>query len=71
MNNQQLAIFKIDKNSDKNLDETMLFCGYANDKEQVMSYLSQVQNEIDQEFNNELEGDYIVLPALHFKLTRK
>ena len=71
MNNQQLAIFKIDKSNDRNQDETMLFCGYANDKDEIMNYFNEVQKEIDQALNKDLEGDYIVLPALHFNLKRK
>lgn len=71
MKNQQLAIFKIDKEKQNSVDETLLFCGYAENSEQVYSYLNQVQKEIDQTMNHDLEGDYIVLPALHFNLKRK
>tara|TARA_Y100000592_G_C5468491_1_gene318045 strand:+ start:1078 stop:1377 length:300 start_codon:yes stop_codon:yes gene_type:complete len=70
MENQQLAIFKIDKLSSKSLDDTLLFCGYANNKDEIMNYFNQVQKEIDVSMNTELEGEYIVLPALHFKLSR-
>ena len=71
MENQQLAIFKIDKLSSKSIDDTLLFCGYANNKSELMNYFNEVQQEIDVAFNQELEGEYIVLPALHFKLSRK
>ena len=71
MNNQQLAIFKIDKSDNRSSDETMLFCGYANNKDEIMNYFNDVQKEIDQAFNKDLEGDYIVLPALHFNIKRK
>lgn len=70
MNNQQLAIFKIDKLSSKTLDDSLLFCGYAENKDQVYEYFGQVQKEIDVAINTDLEGDYIVLPALHFKMER-
>jgi hypothetical protein len=70
MNNQQLAIFKIDKLSSKSLDDSLLFCGYANNKDELMNYFNQVQKEIDVAMNTDLEGEYIVLPALHFKMTK-
>lgn len=70
MENQQLAIFKIDKLSSKSLDDTLLFCGYGKNKDEIMNYFNQVQKEIDVSMNTDLEGEYIVLPALHFKLSR-
>ena len=70
MENQQLAIFKIDKLSSKSLDDTLLFCGYANNKDEIMNYFNEVQKQIDVSMNTDLEGEYIVLPALHFKLSR-
>lgn len=67
---QQLAIFKIDKDVEGSLDETLLFCGYADGKEEVMSYFNKLKKEVDLTMNYELEGDYIVLPAIHFKVKR-
>lgn len=70
MNNQQLAIFKIDKLSSKSLDDSLLFCGYANNKDELINYFNEVQKEIDVAMNTDLEGEYIVLPALHYKLSK-
>lgn len=68
---QQLAIFKIDKHPLKDLDDTLLFCGYAESQEEAMDYMVQVQNEIDNKLQDQLQGEYLVLPALHFSLKKK
>jgi len=67
---QQLAIFKIDKDVEQSLDETLLFCGYADGKDEVMKYFHSLKKQVDSTMNFDLEGDYIVLPALHFKVKR-
>ena len=67
---QQLAIFKIDRDAEQSLEETLLFCGYADGKDEVMRYFQSLKKQVDVTMNYDLEGDYIVLPAIHFKVKR-
>jgi hypothetical protein len=69
-NVQQLAIFKIDKIHSTDVEDTMLFCGYADSQEEALSYMEQVQKQIDYNLQDELQGEYIVIPALYFNLKK-
>jgi len=69
-NVQQLAIFKIDKAHSTDVEDTMLFCGYADSQEEALSYMEQVQKEIDYNLQEDLQGEYIVIPALYFNLKK-
>lgn len=71
MENKQLAIFKIDKDQENSVDETLIFCSYAKDNQEVFAYLNAVQKQINESMNYEFEGDYIVLPVLHFNIKRQ
>lgn len=70
-NVQQLAIFKVEKITKDVPEETLLFCGYADNQEEAIAYMEQVQKQIDYGMESELQGQYIVLPALYFNLTKK
>ena len=69
-NVQQLAIFKIDKAHSTDIEDTMLFCGYADSQEEALSYMEQVQKQIDFNLQDDLQGEYIVIPALYFNLKK-
>ena len=69
-NVQQLAIFKIDKIHSSDIEDTMLFCGYADSQEEALSYMEQVQKQIDYNLQEDLQGEYIVIPALYFNLKK-
>ena len=69
-NVRQLAIFKIDKAHSTDVEDTMLFCGYAESQEEALAYMEQVQKEIDYNLQDDLQGEYIVIPALYFNLKK-
>lgn len=66
-NVQQLAIFKIEK---VNKEEQIIFCGFALNEDEVKVYMEKVQKMIDVDLQNGYEGEYLVLPALYWKLQR-
>ncbi len=51
-------------------DDTLELCGYYNDMDGVDEYFKQVQKHIDHSQQTELEGDYLVIPTLYYKLKR-
>jgi hypothetical protein len=68
---QQLVILKIEKEVTNQSEETILFCGYAGNQEEAIQYMEDVQKEIDFNMRSELQGEYIVVPALYFNLKKR
>ena len=58
---EKLAVFKL-------IDDTMELCGFFDSKEDAVEYLSEVKKVIDTQMQNNLAGEYIMLPSLYYKL---
>lgn len=58
---EKLIVFKIE-------EDNLLVCGDFNSKEHAIEYLTAVKKMIDFEVQHNLAGEYIVVPALYFKL---
>lgn len=70
-NVKQLAIFKIDKVSSESDDDAMLFCGFANNESEVIKYMEDVQNQVHYKMQDQLAGEYLVLPSIYFNIKKR
>jgi hypothetical protein len=61
---EKLGIFKVME------DERLELCGFYNTKEEAIQYLEYVQNEIARNMQHQYEGEYVVIPMLHYDLKR-
>jgi len=60
---QKLGVFKIE-------GDNFLFCGCFNTQEEAQEYLSEVKKLIDNAFNKQLVGEYVVIPMLYFNIVQ-
>tara|TARA_R110001606_G_scaffold374741_4_gene532688 strand:- start:604 stop:804 length:201 start_codon:yes stop_codon:yes gene_type:complete len=60
---EKLGVFKIDGDS-------ILFCGCFNTQAEATEYLTEVKKLIDDSFNTQLVGEYIIMPMLHFNIVQ-
>jgi hypothetical protein len=58
---EKLVVLKIE-------GDNLLVCGYFDSKEHTVEYLTAVKKMIDNEFQNNLAGEYIAIPALYYNL---
>ena len=58
---EKLVVFKV-------VEDMLELCGYFNSKEDVKSYLGEINRMINDEFQHNLKGDYIAIPVLHYQL---
>ena len=54
---EKLGVFKID-------GDNILFCGCFNTQGEATEYLTEVKKLIDDTFNTQLVGEYIIMPML-------
>jgi len=65
---QKLALFKLVKSKKH---EFLDFCGFFDSQEEIVLYLEEIQKMIEQKFQHQLEGEYVVLPSFYYNIKRK
>lgn len=60
---QKLGVFKIE-------GDNILYCGIFNTQEEAQEYLTEVKKLIDNAFNTQLVGEYIIIPMLYFNIVQ-
>ena len=59
---EKLVVLKVE-------GDEILVCGFFNSKEEVVQYLTAVNKMINEEMQQNLQGEYIAIPALYYHLT--
>jgi len=60
---EKLAVFKI-------VEDNILFCGCFNSQAEATEYLTEVKKLIDDTFQTQLVGEYIIMPMLYFNIVQ-
>ena len=60
---QKLGVFKIE-------GDNLLYCGCFNSQEEAQEYLMEVKRLIDNTFQIQLKGEYIIMPMLYFNVVQ-
>ena len=58
---EKLGVFKI-------IDDEMVNCGYFDNKEDAVAYLTEISKMINVGMQTYLSGEYVILPMLYFEL---
>jgi hypothetical protein len=58
---ERLAVFKVE-------DDTLVLCGYYDNKEDAIAYMQYVMGEITNKMQRQYAGEYLVLPVLYYNL---
>jgi len=61
---EKLVVLKVE-------GDELLVCGFFNSKEDVVQYLTAVNKMINEEMQQNLQGEYIAIPALYYQLTQQ
>ena len=61
---EKLVVLKVE-------GDELLVCGFFNSKEEVVQYLTAVNKMINEEMQQNLQGEYIAIPALCYHLTQQ
>ncbi len=61
---EKLVVLKVE-------GDELLVCGFFNSKEEVVQYLTAVNKMINEEMQQNLQGEYIAIPALYYHLTQQ
>ena len=60
---EKLGIYKI-------IGDDLVYCGCFASREEALEYLTEIKKMIDQQCNYKLEGEYVLVPMLHFDIKR-
>lgn len=58
---EKLGVFKI-------VEDGLECCGFFNNKEDALGYLSEVKKIIDNTLQNNYAGEYVIIPTLYFDI---
>ena len=61
---QKLALYKV-------VEDKLELCGFFNTPEEVQEYLLKIREMIDDQFQHQLQGEYVAIPSLYYNLVRK